>query len=50
MKEIYRETTGNITVVAHINKPRTLVYVDVITPYRDGTKTSGFAVKVKPDV
>lgn len=45
MKTVYKDADVEVTV----KKQKHGVLVDVIVPYRDGTKTSGFYVSFRGD-
>lgn len=47
MKEIFHDVSHDVEVTAHINKQKSLVYIDVTTPYQGGTRTTGFCVGLK---
>ena len=46
MKEIFHDVSHDVEVTAHINKQKSLVYIDVTTPYGSGTRTTGFSIKL----
>ena len=47
MKEIFHDVSHDVEVTEKKNKKKSLVYIDVTTPYQSGTRTTGFCVGLK---